>query len=51
MEYMTLVFQGIGEYLMHMWSLEFTIFGITTSVGALVVFSVLSALIIKIIKG
>ena len=51
MEYMSLVFAGIGEFLMKMWSLEFVFLGIKTSVGAIIMFSGISAIVIKLIKG
>ena len=51
MEYMGLVFKGLGEILMDMWSCEFIFLGVRTSVGALVMFSGLSVLVLKLIRG
>lgn len=51
MEYMGLVFKGLGELLMKMWSLEFVFLGIRTSVGALIMFSSLAFLVYKLIRG
>lgn len=51
MEYMALVFQGIGDFLLYMWSLEFVFLGIQTSVGVLVVFSSIVAIILKLLRG
>lgn len=51
MEYMALVFKGLGELLVKMWSQEFVFLGIHTSVGACIVFSSLSVLFFKLLRG
>ena len=51
MEYMAVVFQGLGELLVKMWSYDFVFLGVQTSVCACIIYSGIVALVVKLIRG